>query len=243
MTNAKSGPLEPHERVLDPRIVAHRGWTEQHLENSAEALRAAVDAGCRAVEFDVRRTGDGRWVVYHDPDLRRLHRISLRLAEHSLAELRHHAPLPLLEEVLPYFHSNCLPMIEIKQPESDGLAQLVEMLRIHAARIPLVAIGRSRAVTGALHTALPALDIYLYSRDWDNAERAPSAEIRGFDLDGAAIPIGEAPARIARLQAGDRKVAVWTINDPAACRRWLEAGAAWVITDVPWRLGRPGATE
>ena len=67
--------------MIDPRIVAHRGWTRSHLENTREALAAAAAGGCAAVEFDVRRTRDGCWVVCHDASLQRLHGVTLSIAD------------------------------------------------------------------------------------------------------------------------------------------------------------------
>jgi glycerophosphoryl diester phosphodiesterase len=52
--------------------VAHRGWHKLHIENTLEAFRAAYDAGCDMVEFDVQLTRDGVPVIFHDDDCKRL---------------------------------------------------------------------------------------------------------------------------------------------------------------------------
>jgi glycerophosphoryl diester phosphodiesterase len=52
--------------------VAHRGWHDLHIENTLEAFRAAYDAGCDMVEFDVQLTRDGVPVIFHDDDCKRL---------------------------------------------------------------------------------------------------------------------------------------------------------------------------
>ena len=65
---------------------------------------------------------------------------------------------------------------------------------------------------------------------------AESKSIAGFDLWGGGCTPESARGRLAQFQAGGKQVAVWTINDPALFRRWLEAGAAWVVTDVPWKM-------
>ena len=52
--------------------VAHRGWHKTHVENTMEAFRAAYDAGCHMVEFDVQLSSDGVPVVFHDDDCLRL---------------------------------------------------------------------------------------------------------------------------------------------------------------------------
>jgi len=50
-------------------IYAHRGCTLDAVENTLEAMAAAVALGCDGVELDVHRTHDGVIVVHHDPTL------------------------------------------------------------------------------------------------------------------------------------------------------------------------------
>lgn len=52
-------------------IVAHRGWATRYPENTMAAIRGALDAGARCVEFDVQLSRDGVPVVIHDPTLER----------------------------------------------------------------------------------------------------------------------------------------------------------------------------
>lgn len=47
-------------------ISAHRGENGVFPENTVDGLREAVRLGAAQVEFDVRRTGDGRLIVMHD---------------------------------------------------------------------------------------------------------------------------------------------------------------------------------
>ena len=49
-------------------IVAHRGGWGAAAENTLAAFENAINLGVDMIEFDVRRTGDGRLVVHHDPD-------------------------------------------------------------------------------------------------------------------------------------------------------------------------------
>lgn len=50
-------------------IIAHRGAVGPARENTLEAFRRAIDLGADMIEFDVRRTRDGRHVIHHDPDI------------------------------------------------------------------------------------------------------------------------------------------------------------------------------
>lgn len=54
-----------------PRVVAHRGSSEDHAEHTLGAYVAALGAGADGLECDVRLTADGHLVCVHDRDLRR----------------------------------------------------------------------------------------------------------------------------------------------------------------------------
>lgn len=68
--------------------VAHRGAPYRHRENTLDSLRAGLELGADAVEFDVRTTRDGVPVLLHDSTLNRLWEVDRPLAALSAAELR-----------------------------------------------------------------------------------------------------------------------------------------------------------
>lgn len=60
-----------HREHTPPALVAHRGDAGRYPENTLVSIRAALEAGVRAVEFDVQFTRDEVPVVLHDANLRR----------------------------------------------------------------------------------------------------------------------------------------------------------------------------
>jgi glycerophosphoryl diester phosphodiesterase len=54
-----------------PLVIAHRGASADHPENTLTAFAAAAEAGADLVELDARITADGAVVVLHDVDLDR----------------------------------------------------------------------------------------------------------------------------------------------------------------------------
>jgi glycerophosphoryl diester phosphodiesterase len=71
-----------------PLVVAHRGASADHPENTVAAFEAAARAGADVIEFDLRLTADGIPVVLHDEDLSRTTDGSGLVREVSLAELK-----------------------------------------------------------------------------------------------------------------------------------------------------------
>jgi glycerophosphoryl diester phosphodiesterase len=75
---------------LTARPVAHRGLHDPNngiIENTASAIRAAVDANY-AIEVDLQLTADGEAMVHHDDALGRLTQGTGRLGAMNASELK-----------------------------------------------------------------------------------------------------------------------------------------------------------
>ncbi len=126
-----------------PLVVAHRGDSRNHPENTLAAFRAARDLGVAMQEFDVQATRDGVLVCLHDESLDRTTDAARCLgpgamvAQVTSAELRRldagrwlgaaHAGerVPTLAEALAVMRPASVPLIEHKAGRaSDYLAEL-----------------------------------------------------------------------------------------------------------------------
>ncbi len=67
--DAMSAAENPLNSPARPRIVAHRGASSTHQENTVEAFREAVAVGAGGIELDVRRSADNVLVIHHDAQL------------------------------------------------------------------------------------------------------------------------------------------------------------------------------
>ena len=112
-----------------PMIVAHRGCHAWAPENSVAAIEECVRMGVEAAEIDVRLTGDGALVVFHDSTLARMTDGYGYVFEKTLEELRTlrqyedsgqpgtyltHHPIATLDEVLVAADDSLLINLEIK---------------------------------------------------------------------------------------------------------------------------------
>ena len=70
------------------KIIAHRNETPGCPENSVASLEYSAQPGIYAVECDVRRTGDGQYVIYHDDTLERLTGDRRAVSAVTLEEMR-----------------------------------------------------------------------------------------------------------------------------------------------------------
>ncbi len=221
--------------MIDPRIVAHRGFTLLETENTLAAFEAAMTLGCRAIEFDVHATNDGVWVVQHDPTLSRIHGVDLSIAACSLDMLRAEAPVVTLTEALEVFPIGVRPMVEVKPTLATHFDALAEDLARFTPLDPIVIVRGD--LPRAANDALPNVPIYLFSENWAEAYARRGEPIAGYDLRHDAILPEQIADECARFAAAGKEVAVWTVDEDALVRQWLEAGVPWVITNRPDQVG------
>jgi len=92
--------------------IAHRGDPIGAVENTLDAVVAAVGLGADAIEVDVRLTRDGTVVLHHDTDLQRLWKHPAAIARTAFAELRRLAPrVPTLDEALDAVRDTGTPLV------------------------------------------------------------------------------------------------------------------------------------
>jgi len=106
-----------------PVVVAHRGASGTHPENTLGAFSAAFKAGAEAVELDVRLTSDGVAVAFHDPDVSRTTGGEGQIHALKLADLKRldasagagpRTEVPTLKEVLDLASGRGGVMLEMK---------------------------------------------------------------------------------------------------------------------------------
>jgi glycerophosphoryl diester phosphodiesterase len=116
MQSSPSGadPLDP-----GPKGFAHRGVHDGAAfpENSLVAFAAALEIGA-GIECDLRLTGDGQIVIFHDEDAWRLCASPLTIAGSTLAELGRlrvgEHPIPTLAALLELVSSRVPLLLEVK---------------------------------------------------------------------------------------------------------------------------------
>lgn len=117
------------------KIYAHRGLSEKYTENSIAAIRAAAEAGCRALEIDVVRSADGEFAVSHDAVIQTAEgRVDLRLINSdelsrlSLSDRYRGEAIPLLKEVFAVIGMKMEINIEMKIEKGEDFRRVVDDL-------------------------------------------------------------------------------------------------------------------
>jgi Glycerophosphoryl diester phosphodiesterase len=121
------------------KLIAHRGASLCYPENTIESLMHGAQLGAYAVECDVRKTRDGVFVIFHDPDMKRLAGQEMQVGALSLEQMRnmlaaHGKCLLTLDDLSARYSEKAYVLLHIKLDEPDD--ELIQKLK--AATIPLI---------------------------------------------------------------------------------------------------------
>src|SRR3954465_7808538 len=244
----------PRYAFLDgptPIAMAHRGGAIEHLENTLPAFQACVDLGYRYLETDVRVTGDGVLVVFHDATLERVPdrtgRIeSLSWGEVSTARIGGREPILRLEDLLgawPDIRFN--PDIKAARVLAP-LVRTVRRLKV-ADRICLGSFSDAR-IAAARRLFGPAVCTSLGPRGVA-ALRLSSYSPRAAGLVRIQAGVAQVPLQLggralvderflAAAHARGLQVHVWTVDQPGEAGAMLDLGVDGIMTDRPGLLAR-----
>ena len=254
---ALAGPPSAHTAGPATLFAAHRGGALLWPENSLLAFRNAAEIlGADFLEVDVHLSQDGEVVVIHDPTLDRTTDGRGPVRERALAELRalrlrdHTGALtseavPSLEEVTELtVRLRRQMLLEIKLDDRGrpypGIEEKVfAVLDRHRATTATVVMAfepetwrRARALrpdarVAALYSrrTLARMGSSL-ERELDEVQRA------GVTMVGLDQSLVTADT-VARVRGAGVTLGVWTVNDAAGIRRFIDLGVSVVITDRP----------
>ncbi len=249
-----------------PLVIAHRGASGTHPENTLPAFLRAVELGSDIVELDLRMTKDGHVIVFHDGSVDRVTDGHGLLAELTLAQIKaldagyaftldggktfpyrgRGITVPTLEEVLTALPEQLL-MLEVKVGTSRMIRQVIATLR------RLKALERVSIELFSIKTKLALLMRKLEPKLTTGHTR--SELVRFIAL--AKLGLGgrfrrrafaiEMPPRRNRLTVSSKRTLraaarhgipmfVWTVNSDKDMRRFLDWGAAGLFTDHPEAL-------
>lgn len=227
--------------------LAHRGGVVaghgNRLENTAAAFAAAVDAGFRYLETDIRATSDGELIALHDPDLDRVTDATGAVAELpyrevAAARVAGLEPVPRLVDLMEAFPD---ARFNLDLKSDDAVAPLARLVSGRSVRdrvcVSSFSVGRIRAfrrlagpgvATGAspVGVAWAGYGFGLRGR-WSSTGVALQVPAR---VARDRVPLVVAGMVAAAHRAG-RVVHVWTIDDPAEMHRFIDLGVDGLVSD------------
>ena len=225
------------------QVLAHRGASAAHHENTIAAFRGAAAMGAHAVELDVRRTRDGVLVVHHNPGL----------ADGRLVCATDAADLPETVARLDEALDACAGMwvnVEIKNDPNeadfdvtesiadDTMALLVgrgEPDRWLISSFRIETVDRCRQLADAAGVAGAAIRTAWLTEGVDSAGDGDVADRLVAQGHSAIHPWvgGLRRVDIDACHAAGIEVNTWTCDDPDRMRELIEWGIDGICTNVP----------
>ena len=214
-------------------VVGHRGWPTEYPENTLGGfLAAARVAGM--VELDVRRCGDGRLVVSHDPVLGGFLVCETpwsTLSEVDVGDGHHPA---LLDEILAALPDTPI-QLEVKNWFTDPGFEPDHRIALETAsraRPGDVVTGFNPESLGAVRQTFPTVGTGL-------AIQAPLTLEDGVKICREAGHVALVPDNRLVVAPLEAEIAVypWTVNDERRALELAALGVTGIITDDPGRIG------
>ena len=218
--------------------IAHRGYVYKGVENSIEALEGAAEVGANYVELDILLTKDNKFVVMHDYNLKRLAGVNKRVQDMNYDEVvglpikqgDYTSKIPSLEEFVNKAKDlNMKLVIELKphggEPSNyvDILIEEIKKLKLENYKF----MSLNSKVMEELETKAPELETgYVIPLQFGNFHKT---NVDFFVIEDFSYR----DRLVEQARKQNKKVFVWTINDPALITRYLQSPADAIITDEP----------
>lgn len=232
------------ENKRNIKIIAHRGVSGLVRENTCAAFAAAGIRSYYGIETDVRVTKDGKYVLFHDDDLKRLFGIEKRACECTFDELRalrfsgadektqrEDLMIPTLSEYLSICKTyDKQAILELKTPLTQ--AQTCEIIGIVERQDCLertTFISFARDVLLWIRQAYPTVQAQYLSA-------AVTEEDVQFLLDHA-LDADFVWKRLTcelvdRIHAAGRAVNCWTVDDLPTAESLIDMGVDFITTNI-----------
>lgn len=234
---------------MRPLVVGHAGAAGEAPANTLAGVRACLDAGCEAMEVDVRLSADGVPVLLHDETLDRTTSLRGPVRAYTFAELQRAdagggEPVPGLRQVLEAVAGNLVVWCELKASESDPdeNAELVEAVlatvadvgaegwvAVHSFAPSIVERARARAPQIPAALISPPVTLEMAPR---LARTALASGAQAVSLHHASLT----PELVVWFRARQLAVYSWTLDHEDEWQKALRAGVDGVITNYPHAL-------
>ncbi len=225
-------PIEPPPYVPF-KVVAHRGRGGRYPGNTLKAIEEAIGLGVDFVEVDVRRSRDGKLVLWHDDTLEKLIRKPLDVSQEEYSVLKRYdvgmgEHIPLFEEALDLMKGKVGVLVDVKKPGYEE--EIYDVMRKKGMAEDAIFSGDNRALV-KLKEIDPKLAIAytLYAADPRSLFEAKKlgAMFVNFKFPTVTLDI------VAKAHEMGLGVIVWVVNSPGDLVKYARYQVDVITTDTP----------
>jgi glycerophosphoryl diester phosphodiesterase len=225
-------------RMKKTLVIAHRGFTSGCRENTIAAFDKAISIGADMIELDVRRTQDGRFIVFHDPRLEGKAISGTGFDDLRRIGLSKGYEIPELGETLQFIGDRVLLDIEMKEEGYEQKIIEIVLNRMKTDQFILSSfnddsIKKVKELNKSITTGL-----ILGKEKPENLIATRLSEIFPFfrlKKTGADILVPHWKIlriwEISGIVSFKRNIFVWTVNEEDHIRRLMKKGITGITTD------------
>ncbi|MDH4230721.1 MAG: glycerophosphodiester phosphodiesterase [Nitrospirota bacterium] len=211
--------------------VGHRGAVAYEIENTIESFQKAIELGVNAIELDVRQSKEGKLIVCHDDDLKRVYGKEQPVNKATLHELKKLTKnrIASLEEALRFIDRKVDKiLVELKQTGyEEKILDVIRKEKLTDNVIVVSFLGECLAQTRALDAEIETGLIY-------TKFRYPIEVAQKLDAH-YLVPLYRFvhTKDVEKAHKFNLKVIVWTINDRDEALKYIAKGVDGIATDKP----------
>lgn len=232
------------------KMIAHRGVSGLATENTLSAFKAAGERSYFGIETDVHRTKDGKFVVFHDDNLKRMAGKDWvvedtdfdALRAVKLFETRFYKSddtqigddgIPTLSEYIAICKQyNKTAVLELKNHfEKADIANILSEINGEGWLSHTVFISFDFENLVSVREIYPAATVQFLTGEVDNFDALlDKLENHGFDWDAYHLTVTK--ALVENCHKRGIKVNVWTVDEEAAAKRLIKMGVDFITSDI-----------
>lgn len=217
------------------KIIAHRGLSGLHVENTVSAFKAAGKASYYGIESDVHVTKDGRYIIFHDNTTRRMAGINLNVEKTDYRTLRllpikfHRMP-SLTEYIMCCKNYNKIAVLELKNPMTkeniEGIVKQITELSYIEQTIFISFSAQNLVFVREINKKQPVQ----FLTEKFNSKTLDLLLSNRFDLDIVYTALDRSIIEICH----DNGILVncWTVNELADAQRLVDYGVDFITTNI-----------
>ena len=211
--------------------VGHRGARAYEIENTLESFRKALDLGANAIELDVRQSKDGKLILNHDENLKRVFGRDVPVSQTTLKELKQLTDNKILtlKEALHFLDSKIDKLfVELKETGYEKKVLGIILKEKMQNRTIIISFHEDTLATVRnLNKKIETGIIYARSKNPVDAAKRLGA--------GYLLPLYRFvhTKDVEKAHENDLKVIVWTINTREEAREYSAKGVDGIASDKP----------
>ena len=231
------------------KMIAHRGLSGIEAENSNAAFVAAGNRSYFGIETDVHVTRDGKFIIHHDDNIKRMTGVDAVIEETDAVELslirlydrnrearetetrRSDLSLPTLEEYIRICKKyGKVAVLELKRRmTAEAIAGIVEEIRALDYLDNTIFISFSLMNMQDIRRLLPEQKAQYLVGAWDDG-LLEVLKKDSLDLDIAGSQV--TPELVRLLHENGIEINCWTVDSPELATKLVEMGVDYITSNI-----------